>query len=90
MGNKAPDVVYLDPMFPDTGKRAAPKMKLQALRQLEAPCSDESTLLESALSSHAAKVVVKRPAKGPLLAGRKPSYSLSSKIVRFDCYVRSS
>ena len=30
-------------------------------------------------------MVIKRPAKGPLLAGIKPSYSIAGKAVRYDC-----
>ncbi|MDD7203656.1 MAG: class I SAM-dependent methyltransferase, partial [Coriobacteriaceae bacterium] len=32
-------------------------------------------------------VVVKRPPKGPYLAGVKPSYSLDSKAIRYDVHV---
>ena len=83
---EAPDVVLLDPMFPAKRKDAAVKKKLQLLQRLERPCDDEEALLEAALSARPRKVVVKRPVKGPCLAGRTPSYSLSGKAVRFDCY----
>ena len=33
------------------------------------------------------KVVVKRPVKGPHLAGVKPSYAIAGKAVRYDCIV---
>ena len=82
-----PDVVLLDPMFPEKRNRAAAKKKLQLLQQLEAPCDDEEALLQAALAARPRKVVVKRPAKGPYLAGRKPSYSLAGKAIRFDCIV---
>ena len=84
--DKAPDVVLLDPMFPSRRKNAAVKKKLQLLQQLESPCEDEEALLEAAFTAHPRKIVVKRPAKGPYLAGRKPDYSLSGKAVRFDCF----
>ena len=82
-----PDVVLLDPMFPAKQKSARVKKKLQALQQLESPCEDEDALLNAALAAHPRKVVVKRPLKGPYLAGRKPSYSLSGKAIRYDCIV---
>ena len=81
------DVVLLDPMFPDERNRAAAKKKLQLLRYLEEPCEDEAALLNAALAVHPRKVVIKRPAKGPYLAGRKPSYSIAGKAIRFDCIV---
>lgn len=82
-----PDVVLLDPMFPARSKSAAVKKKFQLLHQLEHPCDDEETLLGAALAAHPRKVVVKRTAKGPWLAGRKPSYSLAGKAVRYDVIV---
>ena len=81
-----PHVVLLDPMFPDRRKSAAVKKKLQLLQRLEQPCDDEGALFDAALASAPRKVVVKRPAKGPWLAGRKPDYTLEGKAVRFDCY----
>ena len=82
-----PDVVYLDPMFPERRKSAAVKKKFQLLHGLEVPCEDEEALLEAARSVHPRKVVVKRPVKGPYLAGVRPSYSIAGKAVRYDCYV---
>ena len=82
-----PDVVFLDPMFPERRKRAATNKKLQLFRQLECPCEDEETLMAAALAVHPRKVVVKRPLKGPHLAGVKPSSSLAGKVVRYDVVV---
>lgn len=83
----APDVVYLDPMFPERTKSAAVKKKFQLLHHLEQPCADEEALVEAALAVHPRKVVIKRPVKGPLLAGVKPSYQLAGKAVRYDVLV---
>ncbi|SEO93484.1 class I SAM-dependent methyltransferase [Denitrobacterium detoxificans] len=84
-GRHAPDVVYLDPMFPERTKSAAVKKKFQLLHHLERPCENQDELLQAALASHPRKVVIKRPVKGPYLADRKPSYSLAGKAVRYDC-----
>ena len=83
----APDVVYLDPMFPERTKSAAVKKKFQLLHHLEQPCAAEETLVEAALAARPRKVVIKRPVKGPLLAGVKPSYQLAGKAVRYDVLV---
>lgn len=85
----AVDVVYLDPMFPERQKSGLIKKKFQLLQQLERPCSDEDALLEAAMSLHPKKIVIKRPLKGPFLAGKKPSYSTSGKAIRYDCIVLS-
>lgn len=82
-----PDVVYLDPMFPGRSKSAAVKKKFQLLHRLEMPCEDEMALLEAARAAHPRKIVVKRPVKGPHLAGVKPDYTLRGKAVRYDCIV---
>ena len=84
----APDVVYLDPMFPARQKSAAVKKKFQLLHHLEAPCDDAEALLRAALAAHPRKVVIKRPPKGPWLADVKPSYSLEGKAVRYDIIAR--
>lgn len=81
-----PDVVLLDPMFPSRTKSAAVKKKFQLLHLLERPCEDEAALMNAARAAHPRKIVVKRPAKGPHLAGQKPSYALSGKAIRYDCY----
>lgn len=83
----SPDVVFLDPMFPERTKSAAVKKKFQLLHHLEHPCENEAELVEAALDARPRKVVIKRPPKGPLLAGIKPSYQVSGKAVRYDVLV---
>ena len=82
-----PDVVYLDPMFPGRSKSAAVKKKFQLLHRLEMHCEDEMALLEAARAAHPRKIIIKRPVKGPHLAGVKPDYTLRGKAVRYDCIV---
>ena len=83
----SPDVVFLDPMFPERTKSAAVKKKFQLLHHLERPCDNEDELLAAALAVRPRKVVIKRPPKGPYLAGAKPSHSLAGKAVRYDVIV---
>ena len=87
---RCPDVVYLDPMFPERTKSAAVKKKFQLLHHLEAPCANEEELVRAALAAHPRKVVIKRPVKGPNLADIKPAYSLAGKAVRYDVLVPAS
>ena len=89
-GQEAPDVVYLDPMFPARTKSASVKKKFQLLHHLEAPCDAEEELLRAALAANPRKVIVKRPAKGPHLAGAKPSYAIAGKAVRYDVITPAS
>lgn len=81
------DLVYLDPMFPARKKSGLIQKKLQLLQKLEQPCTDEVALFKAAVAITPKKIVVKRPLKGPYLAGRKPSYSSKGKAIRYDCYL---
>ena len=80
----APDVILLDPMFPERTKSAAVRKKFQLLHHLEEPCADGEELLAAAIAAHPRRIIVKRPVKGEFLAGVKPSYSLIGKAVRVD------
>ncbi len=80
-----PDLILLDPMFPPRSKSAKVKKKFQLLQMIEQSCADEEALLQAALAARPRKVVIKRPVKGPALAGIKPDYSLAGKAIRFDC-----
>lgn len=84
-----PDVIYLDPMFPERSKTAKAKQDLQLLQLLDQKSEPPEQLLFAALAVQAKKVVVKRPLKGPFLGELPPSYSLRGKAVRFDVYVGS-
>lgn len=78
------DVIYLDPMFPQRRKQAQTGKKFQLLHHLEKPCTDEQELLRAALRARPVRIVIKRPPKGPYLAGLKPDFSLQGKAVRYD------
>lgn len=84
-GAETPDLILLDPMFPEKRKNSLTKKKFQLIHQLERPCSDEEELLGAALSARPQRIVIKRPVKGPYLAGVKPDYSIKGKTVRYDC-----
>ena len=83
----SPDVILLDPMFPQRQKSALVKKKLQMIQKLESPCQNEKELLLSAVSADPKKLIIKRPPKGAYLAGIKPDHSIEGKAVRFDCFV---
>ncbi|MGN1360672.1 MAG: class I SAM-dependent methyltransferase [Eggerthellaceae bacterium] len=85
--DEQPDVVLLDPMFPARTKSASVKKKFQLLHFLEKPCTNEEDLVSAAMAAQPRKIVIKRPPKGPHLAGIKPAYSLTGKAVRYDCLV---
>ena len=81
-----PDVIYIDPMFQPSGKKALPDKQMQLLRQV-AHVGDFSSLLELCRRRALLRVVVKQPLKG----GRtvvSPDYSIKGKRVRYDIYGR--
>lgn len=83
-------VIYLDPMFPPRRKSAAVKKEMalfQSLLERTIDPQDADALLLWALRQDTARVVVKRPARAPVLAARKPSHCIRGKSVRYDVYV---
>lgn len=83
----APDLIYLDPMFPARQKSGLINKKLQLIQKLEQPCFEEEALLEAAILAHPKKIIIKRPLKGANLAGKKPSYTIKGKAIRYDCII---
>lgn len=82
-----PEVVYLDPMYPERTKSALVKKEMRLLRVLAGKDENTPLLLKAALGCARQRVVVKRPRPGALLAGPKPHFSIESKITRFDIYL---
>ncbi|QEY70395.1 class I SAM-dependent methyltransferase [Pseudomonas denitrificans (nom. rej.)] len=83
---EAPQVIYLDPMFPHREKSALVKKEMRLFRPLVGDDLDAPALLEAALKLASHRVVVKRPRKAPIIEGGKPSYSLEGKSSRYDIY----
>ena len=84
-GKVSADIVLLDPMFPARQKSGLIKKKFQLLQKLEQPCCDENELFDAAVGVNPKKIIIKRPLKGPFLAGHKPDYSNEGKAIRYDC-----
>jgi len=83
---EAPQVIYLDPMFPHRDKSALVKKEMRLFRPLVGDDMDAPALLQAALALASHRVVVKRPRKAPIIEGAKPSYSLEGKSSRYDIY----
>ena len=86
--DERPDVVYLDPMFPDRGSSAKVKKDMQAFHVAVGTDDDADALLAPALSVAKKRVVVKRPRHAEHLAGQKPSLMYEGESSRFDVYLR--
>lgn len=81
-----PDVIYLDPMFPERQKTADVKKEMAAFHSVVGKDEDADAILALALAHVNYRVVVKRPRKAPFLNGQPPSYQLEGKSSRFDIY----
>lgn len=81
-----PQVIYLDPMFPQSSKSAEVKKEMRLFQPLVGGDEDAPLLLEAALQLASHRVVVKRPRIAPELAGRAPGHVLQGKSSRFDIY----
>lgn len=91
-----PDVIYLDPMFPEKKKSAKSGKESELLKSLVEPPSpeEESALLLAALAVTKKRVVVKRPIHAPELKAIsnkkiKPRVQFKGRSVRYDVYVQS-
>nr|WP_288453808.1 class I SAM-dependent methyltransferase [uncultured Pseudomonas sp.] len=83
---EAPQVIYLDPMFPHRDKSALVKKEMRLFRPFVGDDLDAPVLLEAALKLASHRVVVKRPRKAPVIEGAKPGYALEGKSSRYDIY----
>ncbi len=82
------DVIYMDPMYPPRRKLSAAHARpLRVLRDLVGEDDDAMGLLQIALDSGCARVVVKRPHDCGPLGTRQPTFSESGKLVRYDVYL---
>lgn len=85
--NDYPDIIYLDPMYPDKKKSAAVKKNMQILQKLLGKDEDTGELLTAALKVAKKRVVVKRPKGAENLSDLKPTYAVESKKTRYDVYI---
>lgn len=82
-----PDVIYLDPMFPERKKSALVKKDMQILQKIIGKPADNEELLEVSINCAIKRVVVKRPKGAETLTSLKPTLSFESKKTRYDVYV---
>ncbi len=81
-----PDVIYLDPMYPDRKKSALVKKNMQILQKLLGIDATENRLLEVSLQYAKNRVVVKRPKGAQAISTLKPNTTIETKKTRYDIY----
>lgn len=82
-----PDLIYLDPMFPERQKSSKIKKKFQLLHKLERPAMDGEEMVTAALAVNPKKILIKRPMKSEILGGRTPEFSYKGTSIRYDCFM---
>lgn len=82
-----PDLIYMDPMYPEREKSALVKKELRIIRNRVGADHDSEVLLEKALQTGAKRVVVKRPSHAPFVGDKSPHHSVESPNTRFDVYM---
>lgn len=84
---RIPNIIYLDPMFPEREKSALVKKEMRIFKHLMGTDDDADELFLAAMAIKPKRVVVKRPKIAPPLAERAPSYCVEGKSGRFDVYI---
>ena len=84
--SEAPDVIYIDPMYPDRKKSALVKKDMQILQRLHGRDDNTSELLDNALRYARKRVVVKRPIHAETINEKVPNTCIKSKKTRYDIY----
>jgi 16S rRNA (guanine1516-N2)-methyltransferase len=87
-----PDVVYLDPMFPEKNKSALVKKDMQILQHFldhtaDAVSHETEALLKLARTRVKKRVVLKRPAWAAEIHAAAINFQLHSRQMRFDVYL---
>lgn len=82
-----PDVVFLDPMYPERTKTALPGKALRVLRAVVGDDPDAVGLLVEARRCARRRVVVKRPLRAPVLGDASPDLQYRGRSTRFDVYL---
>ncbi len=82
------DCIYFDPMFPERKKAAKVKLAMQVFHQVVGfDFEQDARILSLAMEKAKKRVVVKRSKHADFIGGKKPSYSLKLKALRYDIYL---
>ena len=82
-----PQLIYLDPMFPERGKQAQVKKEMRFFHDVVGEDTDSAALLEIALQRAIERIIVKRPLRAETLNERKPDFQIRGKTIRYDVYL---
>lgn len=82
-----PDVIYFDPMYPETGNTASNKREMQLLRELAGDDDDAVNVFQMARQKAQKRIVIKRPKQGAMIGDVEPDFQVLGKSSRYDIYL---
>lgn len=82
-----PQLIYLDPMFPERAKQAQVKKEMRFFHDVVGDDQDSPDLLDIALQRAVERIIVKRPLRAETLNNRKPDFQIKGKTIRYDVYL---
>ncbi len=83
------DLIYLDPLYPDSSKSSKRSGDIELLRKaidLESIKDMGDEIFHEFRTSEHKKIILKRPIKAPLICN-KINYQIKGKSTRFDIYI---
>ncbi len=84
-----PEIILVDPMHPPRRKSALVKSEMRQIRAIVGVDEDQIELMRVALASASKRVVLKWPAKAPMMSGIEPyTHQIIGKSVRYDVFVK--
>ena len=84
--SKRPDIIYLDPMYPERKKTALGKKEMRILKEIVGEDLDAEKLLEISLKCARKRIAVKRPKLAPTINSTTPNLVYNGKSSRYDVY----
>ncbi|CAL4324691.1 class I SAM-dependent methyltransferase [Buchnera aphidicola] len=82
-----PDVIYLDPMFPQKKKKSLPKKNMQTIQKLIGNDTDSHILFQQCKQFAKNRIVVKRKMTSKYISNDLPDFNIKTKKHRFDIYL---
>lgn len=85
-------ILYYDPMFEYSEQKSLPKKEMQILRSLPSALPPSWKLEQEwqTWKKYCSWIIVKRTLKAPYLQGEKPTYSVATKLTRWDVYYQQN
>jgi 16S rRNA (guanine1516-N2)-methyltransferase len=83
--DKRPQVIYVDPMFPEKKKSALPRKEMRLFRELVGEDPDADELFKVAMATAIERVVVKRPLRAPEISPGVV-HRFEGQTIRYDIY----